>query len=43
MPLMSHLTGQDSQQVTQNIHPDLLLLDGQKVRDPPQMADCEAE
>jgi hypothetical protein len=43
MPLMNHLTGQDSQQLTRHIHPNPLLLGGQKVRDPPQMADREAE
>jgi hypothetical protein len=43
MSVMSHLTGQDSRQPTRHIDPDPLLLSGQKVRDPVQMADREAE
>jgi hypothetical protein len=42
MPLMSYLTGQDSQQITYHIDPDPLLLGGQKMEDSPQMADREA-
>jgi hypothetical protein len=43
MSLMSHLTGQDSEQLTHHIHSDPLLLGGQNMSDPPQIADREAE